>query len=84
MNNALMEANLSFLQQNIVAILIILVCVLVLKGIALWKAAKAEQKWWFIALLAVNTLGILEIIYIIFVSKKAKEENTDNNQDSQI
>jgi len=38
----------------------------VLKGFALWHAAKNEQKWWFIALLVVNTLGILEIVYLIW------------------
>ena len=27
------------------------------KGWALWKSAKANDKWWFILLLLVNTLG---------------------------
>ena len=40
------------------------------KGVALWKAARNEHKWWFIALLILNTLAILEIIYIFFFSKK--------------
>ncbi len=40
------------------------------KGVALWKAARASQKYWFIALLILNTVGILEIIYIFFFSKK--------------
>jgi hypothetical protein len=40
------------------------------KGWALWKAAKRDDKWWFIFLLAVNTLGILEIIYIYVFSKR--------------
>ncbi|MFZ3043563.1 MAG: DUF5652 family protein [Minisyncoccia bacterium] len=38
----------------------------VLKGFALWHAARGSQKWWFIALLVVNTLGILEIIYLVW------------------
>ncbi len=37
-----------------------------LKGFALWFAARGGQKWWFIALLIVNTLGVLEIIYLIW------------------
>jgi ABC-type nickel/cobalt efflux system permease component RcnA len=41
-----------------------------LKGYALWNAAKRNEMWWFIALLVINTLGILELIYIIFVLKK--------------
>ena len=40
------------------------------KGVALWKAARLSHKKWFIALLIVNTFGILEIIYIYFVAKK--------------
>ena len=40
------------------------------KGVALWKAAKNEHKKWFIVLLVVNTLAILEMIYIFFFSKK--------------
>ena len=39
------------------------------KGIALWRAARNNHLGWYIALLIVNTLGILEIIYIFAVSK---------------
>lgn len=39
------------------------------KGFALWYAAKRHDTVWFIALLIVNTLGVLEIIYILFVAK---------------
>lgn len=37
---------------------------LLLKGFALWKSAKAGQQVWFIALLVVNSLGILPAIYL--------------------
>lgn len=40
------------------------------KGWALWKAAKNNSQVWFIILLIVNTLGILEILYIFLFSKK--------------
>lgn len=43
---------------------------IVWKGMALWKAARRESKGWFIVLLLVNTLGILEILYIFFFSKE--------------
>lgn len=39
------------------------------KGLALWHAAKRNEKWWFIALLVINTAGILEICYLVFVVK---------------
>jgi hypothetical protein len=38
---------------------------LILKGIALWKSAKNGQKVWFIALLIVNSIGILPLIYLL-------------------
>ena len=43
---------------------------LVWKGLALWKAARESHKAWFVVLLLVNTVGILEIFYIYFLSKK--------------
>jgi hypothetical protein len=46
------------------------------KGVALWKAAQRKSVWWFIALLIINTLGILEILYIFIFSEwdKFKEK----------
>jgi methionyl-tRNA synthetase len=40
------------------------------KGIALWKASKNNQLGWFICLLVINTVGILEITYLFFFQKK--------------
>lgn len=40
------------------------------KGIALWKAAGNKDLKWFIALLIINSVGILEILYIYVFSKK--------------
>ncbi len=37
------------------------------KGLALWHAAKRNEKWWFIGMLVINTIGILEICYLLFV-----------------
>ena len=60
-----------FLTDPKILILIIL-WVLPWKGVALWKAAKNGHKKWFIALLILNTLAILEIIYIFFFAKRKK------------
>jgi len=43
---------------------------LVWKALALWKSAKLNQKTWFVVLLIVNTVGILEIIYLLIYKKK--------------
>lgn len=39
---------------------------------ALWHAAKHEHRVWFLVLLIVNTLGILEILYLHVFSKYHK------------
>jgi hypothetical protein len=39
------------------------------KGLGLWYAANSRQKYWFIALLLLNTLGILPIIYLFAFCK---------------
>lgn len=50
----------------------VLIISLVLKGIALWRAARNNSIPWFVALLVVNTFGILEILYLFVFSKKKK------------
>ena len=49
----------------------LIVWTLVWKGLAMWKAARGGHKWWFVIILVVNTLGILDIIYYFFVGKKS-------------
>ena len=41
------------------------------KGYALWLAARNKQTIWFIVLLIVNTVAILDIIYIFAVGRPA-------------
>ncbi len=40
------------------------------KGFALWRAAHNKQQYWFVAMLILNTFGILEIIYLFRFAKK--------------
>lgn len=39
------------------------------KGLALYKAARLEQKIWFVIILIVNTVGLLEIAYFFLLHK---------------
>ncbi len=55
---------------TVVAFIILLIWSFIWKGIALWKAAKNEDLGWFIVMLVVNTVGILEILYIYVFRKK--------------
>lgn len=50
----------------------VLVWTLAWKGTALWKAGRNNQPYWFVALLIMNTLGLLEILYIVGFQKKRK------------
>jgi predicted membrane protein len=45
---------------------------LIWKGLALWASAKEDKKWWFLAILVLNTAGILEIVYLLGFSSTGK------------
>ena len=47
------------------------------KGLALWHSAQRGQYWWFVILLVVNTLGILEIVYYFFVAKSDVKQGVE-------
>ena len=57
---------------------IILIWSLFWKGWALWIAARKCHKIWFVVLLVVNTVGILEILYIYWFHKMMKETECKN------
>jgi len=42
----------------------------ILKAFALWRAARNNDKNWYIAIVFLNTVGILPLIYLLFISKK--------------
>jgi hypothetical protein len=44
------------------------------KGYALWTAVKRDEKGWFVALLIINTLGILELVYLYGVAGKTIDD----------
>ncbi len=48
---------------------LLLVWSLFWKGLALWKAARNDSRYWFITLLIVNTGGILELLYLFVFAK---------------
>lgn len=63
------------LQQSILSYILLIVAivwVLPWKAVALWKSARKGSVPWFIVLLVINTLGILEILYIFWFSREKK------------
>ena len=63
---------LSLLQTDAPILLIIILAIWSIpwKGVALWKAARLSHTKWFVVLLIVNTVGILEIFYIFVIARK--------------
>lgn len=49
---------------------IIMIWSIVWKGLALWRSAKNDQRNWFLIMLIINTVGLLEIIYLFGFAKK--------------
>lgn len=64
----------TFIQNNSWVILLALLWVVPWKAAALWKSARAGSKVWFAVLLVVNTLAIIEILYIFIFSKRRRAE----------
>lgn len=69
----------SFIENNWTWMSIMLVWSLVWKAWALWKSARAGEKVWFGALLVINTVGLLEILYIFYFSKQSPKD-TDKEE----
>ena len=48
-----------------ISLIVISIIELILKGFAMWKAARKSQKVWFWCLLIFQTMGILPLIYLL-------------------
>lgn len=61
---------LAMIQGNHWLLILIVGWSLIWKAIAVWHAARNNQLGWFIALFVINTVGLLEIIYLLFFAKR--------------
>ncbi|MBU0999323.1 hypothetical protein KKG24_03410 [Patescibacteria group bacterium] len=59
-----------YLSDNLILLLILTLWTIPWKIYAVWLAAKRDQKKWFVILLLLNTVGILEIFYIFKIANK--------------
>lgn len=53
----------------ILGFVIVFLLTTAVKAFALWHAARNKQVFWFVALLVLNTLGILELVYLLAFRK---------------
>jgi hypothetical protein len=63
----------TFLQTHPWIIVLAAIWTIPWKGVALWRAARNQSIPWFVVLLIINSLGILEILYIFIFSKKTTD-----------
>ena len=74
MNNGMEDLLGAGLGVGMITIIVVLAIVeMILKGIALWKAARLGQKGWFVVMFIINTAGILPLIYILAVAKPKED-----------
>jgi len=69
-----------FFADNAWVILLIALWVMPWKGVALWKASRLGQTKWFIVMLVLNTLALLEIFYIFVIARKKSVEITKTEE----
>jgi len=61
----------------IIPLLVILfIWEVVLKLLAMWKAAQRKELLWFVLIAIFNTLGILPLLYLIITKDKNEEKTT--------
>src|SRR3989344_4602474 len=58
---------------NLFALTVVAVWTIVWQGLALWHAARHNQRNWFIALIILNFAGLLPIIYLIWYKQEQKK-----------
>lgn len=78
------DAMITFIEENTLLFIVVTIWSLAWKGFALWKAAaKKKNPYWFVAILILNTYGIIDILYIFIFSEwekitKKGESKKDN------
>ncbi len=60
--------------NQIMLIAVIAIWDMIWKGFALWRASKDNDQNWFIAMIVINSVGILPIIYLLMHKSDSCEE----------
>lgn len=71
-----MVMGLEILNQYWLPIILVVLCELAWKGIALWIAARRGDKVWYVVMLVVNSVGIVPIVYILLNKNKATKASS--------
>jgi Family of unknown function (DUF5652) len=68
----------TWIQEHPILTILALAWILVWKGLALYKSASLQHKYWFVFILIVNTFGLLEMYYLFVVARRYKVEVVEN------
>ena len=60
----------------VIFLVIVALWSLIWKGLALWKSSRKGSWVWFVIMLILNDLGIIEILYIFIFSKLNPNRNS--------
>jgi methionyl-tRNA synthetase len=72
-----MLANLNGKSKTLVIALIVVFLIdLILKGFALWRASRNKHHVWFIILLVFESAGLLPLIYLLWFTKDWEKEDS--------
>lgn len=55
--------------EGVATIIVLSIWGLIWKSMGFWKSARSNERLWFIAFILLQTLGILEILYLFVFSK---------------
>lgn len=59
-------------------VIIVLFVDLILRGLALYKSARQNQRYWFIALLVINSVGLLPLAYLLLDKWRSKKKKVND------
>lgn len=63
-----------FTGVGLIVFIVLMIWSAVWKAMAMWRAARNGQSGWYIVLLLLNTLGLLDIIYYFAVGDLTKKK----------
>ncbi len=66
---------LQLMGSMMMVVVLFVVLELVLKGLALWRAARMNMPGWFVALLIINSAGIFPLVFIIVTGDRYQAVN---------
>lgn len=67
------HGRVTYTKAEVIIIMVLVVWAGIWKIAALWKAGRNRQFAWFIIMAVINTVGLLEIAYLLFFQAKGDD-----------